>query len=118
MLSRCAGAFASAASTGRPGCGHVLGPDIEDRKRVRRRLDPGDIDFLQMRDIGQHIAELGGERAFSSGVSAMPGEIGHMVDIEIGGLGHGVTCGIVGRLTSIISDCRSCLRVLDLGRPR
>ena len=69
--------------------GHILGPHVIERKRVRRRFDAGDIDRLELLDVREHVAELCGKRRFLFRRQSEPREISHVVDVQFGRLGHG-----------------------------
>ena len=74
---------------GQPALRDVLGPNIGDRKRVRRRFDAGHVDLLELLDVGNHIADLLGEPRLFLRRECEAGEAGDMVEVEVGGDGHG-----------------------------
>ena len=74
---------------GKPGLCDVIGPDVEDRETVRGRFDAGDIDFFQLLDVGEDVAKLRGELGFLLGGERESRERRDVVNVEVGGGGHG-----------------------------
>ena len=68
---------------------HIVGPNVDDGKRVRGGLDVGDIHLFQLLDVSEDVADLGGKSRLLAVGQRQPGEIGDVVDLEVGGGGHG-----------------------------
>ncbi len=74
-----------ASSTAARGAGHIVSPDVENRIRVRRRLDRRHIHFPELLNMVQHVAELLREFALFFRRQREAREKGNVVDVEFSG---------------------------------
>ena len=68
--------------------GDIVGPDVFHWKGVSGRLDAGDVDFSQLLDVVQDIAELLRKPGFFLGGQGDAREVSDVINVEGGRLGH------------------------------
>jgi hypothetical protein len=71
------------------GAGEVVSPDVENRRGMRSRLNVAHVHFFQLFDMVQHVGKLMGEFHLFLWREREASELGNVVDVEVGGLGHG-----------------------------
>ena len=67
----------------------VVSPNVDDGKRVRGRFNPGDVHLGELLDVMEHVAQLLRKLRLFLGREREPGELRHVVEVEIGRGRHG-----------------------------
>ena len=94
---------AEGVGDGEAGLRDVGLPDVEDGRGVGGGFDAGDVDFRQLLDVVQDVAELLRKFRFLFGREREAGELGDVVDVELGRGGHGylrICQGVVAATSS------------------